>query len=157
MPARKEIAPGLLARARQGELTRKTASTAEERSAVYRVEHEAQETRRRRGETRREALGHPRGQSTLPSISAFVDQPPRYVVLENVSRRDAARLGRYDNLVRQLQEGKITGPAFRRRVRRWRPVAGQKLLADPGEVVALVELLRVEDREVFYYESGRAA
>ncbi len=157
MPGRNELPADLIEQARRGEFTRRTAITPEERSAAYRVEHERQLARRRPGETIRQALGHPASSSTLPLISAFLDDPPRFAVLDNVTRRDAARVGKYENLVRQLRDGKITGDAFRRRVSRWRTVAGHRLLADPEAVLVLLDTLRAEDRELFVYESGRAS
>jgi len=156
MPAHREIDPDLLGRARRGELSRSsTRPGTAERRAVDRVKY----VRRRAAHpeiTARQALGHPKTGDVLPTISLMVDDPPRFIVIEALNRRDLRRAGRYDNLVNQLNEGRITSASFERRVGTWRPIAGYTFLADPDAVLAILEERRAADLEVFHYESGRA-
>jgi hypothetical protein len=44
---------------------------------------------------------------------------------------------------------------YRRRVSGWKPIVGHRFLADPDAVLAIVEQLRSEDRETFWYDPGR--
>ena len=86
----------------------------------------------------------------------LVDDPPRFVILEGLNRRDLSRAGRYGDLVQKLEAGRILPKDFRTRVRRWRPVAGFHFLADPDAVLLLMDQRRASDREVFVYDSGRS-
>jgi hypothetical protein len=89
-------------------------------------------------------------------MGVYVDNPPRWAELE-LSRRDVRRAARYMAIAGQLSENKITGATFRRRVSGWRPLSnGMRFVADPSEVLALIEARRAADVELFYYESGRA-
>lgn len=106
------------------------------------------------GVTAREAAGHVRP-GTTRSMSGMVADPPRFAVFENVSGGEARRLGRYDGLVGQLSEGALDPGAFERRVSRWAPVQGERLLSDPAAVLALLDQLRAEGIEPFVYEVRR--
>jgi len=106
--------------------------------------------------TARQALGHRSPSDTPSQISLMVDDPPRFVIIEGLLRRDLRRAGRYDSLVGKLEEHRITPAEFRRRVRSWRPIAGFRFLSDPDAVLALLEERRASDQEVFVYSSGRA-
>jgi hypothetical protein len=156
MPAHRDVDPDLLARARVGGLRRSNTTVGTpERRAVDRVIYVRR--RERYSElTARQALGHPALTDTLSTISLMVDDPPRFVIVEGLIRRDLRRAGRYDHLVRQLDEGRLSPVVFRRRVRSWRPIAGMQFLADPDAVLALLEERRAGDLEVFVYDSGRA-
>ena len=109
------------------------------------------------GETVRARLGHEVAVSR--TISALLESPPRFEVLEGVTRLDAKRIARYHEVTRQLlnrrsYRGKVMTPErFRRLVSQWRPLSsGERLLADPDAVMAILETLRAEDRDVFVYE-----
>jgi hypothetical protein len=86
----------------------------------------------------------------------MVDDPPRFVVIEGLARRDVRRAARYDSLVRQLDHGQMLGVSFQRRVQGWRPIAGYTFLADSDAVLTLLEERRANDVELFVYDSGRA-
>ena len=122
------IDPELLARAQRGELTTSnTAKGTPERQAVDRMKY----LRRRSAHpelTARQALGHPKPDDVLPRISLMVDEPPRYLIIEALSRRDLSRAGTYGDLVNRLEMGRIDPTAFRLRVRTWRPIAGFQFL-----------------------------
>jgi hypothetical protein len=157
MPPRRRHDPALLARARLGELTRtNTRPGTPERSAADRVAY-----LRRREEhshlTAREATGHRVGDDVDTSMSAMVASPPRFVVFANLSRPDRSRLGRYGDLSAKLDAGRITPAEFRRRVRRWRPIASEHLLSDPDAVLRLLDERRAQDLEIFVYERGATA
>jgi hypothetical protein len=165
MPAPKDHSPGLLARARRGELTRaNTAPGSPERSAVDRVVYERR--RAHHPELRvRQALGHEAAGDVLPTVTFFAQLGALAVVLDSVtvSRRDTRRVGRYLSLVGLLTEGRLAPAAFERRVKSWRSVTildppglrGQvRFLADPAAVLQLAEIERGEERES-WIDSGR--
>ena len=155
MPPPREIPPGFLSRARSGELTRRnTAPGTPERSAVDRVTYLRRASRRAPGETVRARLGHEPA-ATGRAMPVLFDDPPRWVEFDDLSRAEARRIGRYLNLARQLAEGKERPSGFRRRVSSWRQIRGERFLADPDTVLAILETRRVEDQEIFYYRRGR--
>ena len=86
----------------------------------------------------------------------MVDDPPRFVVLEGLGRRDLSRAGHYNDLAQKLDLGRFDPKAFRNRVKRWRPIAGFRFLADPDAVLLLMDRRRADDKEVFVYDSGRS-
>ncbi len=156
MPAHRDIDPALLRRARYKELRRSnTVKGSIEQAAVNRITY----LRRRAAHpelTARQALGHPAAGDRPPQISLMVDNPPRWIITEALNRRDLTRAGRYDNLVSQLDTGRLSHNAFRRRVSSWRPIAGLRFLSDPDAVLAILQELRASDQMVFHYESGRS-
>ena len=111
---------------------------------------------RRPGESIREAAGHDRpAVRARRSMSAFVDRPDPWMVVEQPTQGEARRLARYDSLVGQLASGRITSATFQRRVSGWRTIRGERFLSDPDRVLAEIELRRASDLELFYYDSGR--
>jgi hypothetical protein len=157
MSPRRDVDPLLLAQARRGQLTSSnTRKGTPERQAVDRVTF----LRRRALHpelTARQAHGHPASGDVNPSISIIVGGPPRFLIVQGLSRRDTRRAARYGSLVSQLDDGAISGRAFSRRVGAWRPIVGYRFLSDPDAVLAIIEQRRAEDAEIFVYESGRAA
>ena len=160
-PARARAAnPRLVEAAHAGIITRSnTEPGTAGRSAADRVVYERRQRRAEaRGLTARQAAGHAARGDVLPSTTAIVRNPDGSTQHREIeaSRRDASRLGRYNNLVRQLAEGKISGPEFQRRVSRWRPLAsGERLESRPEAALAAVEDARARGVEVFKYRSGR--
>jgi hypothetical protein len=88
-------------------------------------------------------------------MPALFDDPPRWADLDGLTRLEARRVGRYNAMVRQLAEGKLSPAAFRRRVSSWRPFRGEHFLSDADAALALLEVRRTGDEELFYYERGR--
>jgi len=157
-PSPLSIERDLLRRALLGELTRRnTRPGTPERQAVNRTEY----LRRRElhpRESARQATGHrSAGSSSMASMSILVADPPRFLVVGGLSRRDRSRAGRYGDLVGKLDTGRLSAAEFRRRVRRWRPIEGLRFLSDPDAVLAILDSLRAQDREVFVYDRGSAA
>jgi hypothetical protein len=151
-----EIDRERLERAWRRELTRRnTQPGTPERQAVDRVAY-LRRLERNLGLTARQAAGHPKPDDRLPSISLMVEAPPRFLVVEGLSRADTRRAARYEGLVGQLRDGKITPATFERRVSSWRPIAGYRFLSDPYAVLAILEERRAQDQEIFVYDSGRA-
>jgi hypothetical protein len=105
----------------------------------------------------REALGHRSKKNRPAQISLMVADPPRFIIIETFNRTDLHRAGRYDHLVNLLAARRIAPSAFERRVNSWRPIAGERFLADPEAVLTLLDRLRAEDRETFVYDSGRSS
>ena len=168
MPAHRPVDPGLLARARRGELTRATARTANERRAVYRAEYLARRVAAPEASAR-EALGH-YGPLERPRVATFFAETPegsRLVMIEGVSAADQRRAGRYMRAAQGLARGNyrtptgemLTGPAadrhFARRFSRWQPIAGLPIVSDPATVKALVVEGRESGEEVIF-DSGRS-
>jgi hypothetical protein len=111
----------------------------------------------------REALGH-RVAGSRPRVASFyADNPPRFVIVEGISMRDIQRAGRYMGSVGALVDAHRRGgsewsqvaSAFERRFRRWAPIAGLNLLANPDAVVVLAERQRAEEQEIIF-DSGRS-
>jgi hypothetical protein len=98
-----------------------------------------------------------------PTASFYADDPPRYIELEGVSRRDLRRAGVYMQATSELRADLRARPseaatikrAFSRRFRYWRRIAGYRVLFDPDSVLALQDNLRAADIEVVF-DSGRA-
>jgi hypothetical protein len=111
---------------------------------------------RSEGETVRARLGHAPKGFVGRTASVFLEGPPRFVVLENLSRGDLRRAARYDALVSNLVQGDIIPAAFRRRVKSWSPIAGERFLSDPEAVLALVAARHADGEELFVCSSGRA-
>ena len=109
----------------------------------------------------REALGHPVAGTRSRVATFFADAPPRMVTVEGLSAGDMSRAGRYMAATQALVAARRTADwaqvsrAFEARFRRWKPIAGLTLLADPNAVVALAERERVAEREVIF-DSGRS-
>ena len=97
-----KLSPELLAAARSGILTKaNTAKGTQGRQAVDRVKgYEPRARRTVPGETVRARLGHEVAVSR--SISALLDDPPRFEVLHGVTRLDVKRIARYHEVTRQL-------------------------------------------------------
>jgi hypothetical protein len=76
-------------------------------------------------------------------------------VTEDVSYAEARRAGRYLALTRLLRENRVSPSAFARRVRRWRPIAGVPLLADPRRVLALLQMGASDDLEFYSTRAWR--
>lgn len=157
MPAHRELPPALLQKVRSGRLTRSNTSPGTpERQAVDRVAYLRRRTRHPHL-TARQATGHYGHPERPPRISLMVGEPPRFLILEGLSRSQLRRAGRYGDLVSKLERGRIDAATFRRRVRSWRPLEGFRFLSDPDAVLALLESRRAHDREVFVYDSGRSS
>jgi hypothetical protein len=120
--------------------------------------YQRRQAKRRPGESAREAAGHERAEvRSERTVSLFTDNPPRYVEIAGLSRRDVSRAARYDALVSNLKQGHISGRAFERRVSGWRPIAGERFLANPEAALRIAEERRAADEPTFVYQSGRAA
>jgi hypothetical protein len=154
LPASRSHDADLIARARRGELTRRTTEPGQpERRAVNRVEY----VRRRAlhfERSAREATGHYLTAPLPLQMSFLAAGPPRFIVVENLSRRDRSRAGRYADFVGKLDIGRLSPAEFGRRVSRWRPIAGERFLADPDAVLAILEQRRAQDVDVFVYQIG---
>lgn len=168
MPAPKPVDARLLARARRGELTRRTANTPEERRAVYRAEYLARRVVASEVSAR-EALGH-YGPLERPRLATFFADTPdgaRLVTLEGVSAADQRRAGRYMRAAQGLARGGYRAPSghwltgaeadrhFARRFARWQAIAGMPVVSDPDTVKALVVVSREAGEEVAF-DSGRS-
>lgn len=91
------------------------------------------------------------------TMSGFFGDDAEYGEVRRPDRAEARRLGRYDNLVRQLRGGRITGAEFERTVRRMRLLDGRRFASNPQAVLARLEVRKALDLDVFTYVSGRAA
>ena len=114
----------------------------------------------RLGLSRSQALGHPReGEPAAHDVLSEhhwivtfpTDDPPRLVTI-NTDLHTAQRAGRFNALGRALREARITPEDYRRRVRRFKPIAGFEPLSDPR---ALIALTVASTREEWIFESGR--
>ena len=155
--------PAHLALAKIRALTRgNTDLGSPERSAVYRIElEERRERGARKGLTAQQSYGHSAPGDVLPTVSLYADEPPRLVVLENVSRADARRAGRYMGAVgallalRDTDAWEARAEAFARRFKRWGPIGEFTLVTDPATLLALAEAQRAGEQEI-KFDSGRA-
>jgi hypothetical protein len=155
MPAHRDLPPELLARARRGELRRSnTVPGTPERRAADRWAYV--ERRKRHPElTARQAAGHEGTRDVPPTVTFFAQSTagPGVLVDVTVSRRHARRVGRYLSLVARLTEGRLSGTAFRARVRFWAPITvldppnrgRARFVADPATATALADRERAID------------
>ena len=111
---------------------------------------------RAEGERVRERLGHPGRDFGERLASVLLDDPPRWAVLAGLSRGDMRRATRYDAFTNALVRGQMSDAAFRRRIGSWRPIAGEKFLADPAAVRVLIAARKAGDDETFLCSSGRS-
>ncbi|MGP0108118.1 MAG: hypothetical protein ACLPR9_04515 [Acidimicrobiales bacterium] len=149
----------LLDAAEVGLLTRRNTSPGTAgRQAADRATYLSRASRRRPGENVREALGHERPSVRAGAeISVLLDRPDPWTVLEAPTRLEKTRAARYDALVSNLVQGKISSRAFRRRVDSWVPIRGERWLSDADRVMAVLEGRRAAGEDLFIYRSGRAA
>jgi hypothetical protein len=140
------------------EYRRRKQRAAERGSTFYRERRVRGEER---GYSRTQAAGHrragepsPRRVSALRSseFTIFTDRGERVDV--RVNRAETRRAARYQVAVGRLERGEITPSEFRRRVSRWRPVAGHRLASDPDVALAL-KATTAPDEWVFDYRHGR--
>jgi hypothetical protein len=116
-----------------------------------------------RGYSARQAVGHAgRGERGLGVLSAARSSEfpmfatgGRFLADVPVTRAEARRLGRYFALLRSYERGEVGTAEFRRRVSRWRPVAGHRLEADPDTALAMAARMSPGDWR-FDYRHGRA-
>ncbi|MDA8038477.1 MAG: hypothetical protein M0Z69_04825 [Actinomycetota bacterium] len=161
-----EIDPALLARAgyprgRPGRLTRRnTTPGTPERRAVDRATYLRRRADIGEGESVRSRLGHGRPDRAMP---ALLDHPPRWADFTDITRAEARRLARFWSAVDfyVLRAGSVTEIVerdrdFRRRVGRWAPFRGQRLLADPDAIRVILERRRASGLPVFYYRRARS-
>lgn len=131
------------------------------RKAADAVLYQRTQARRQPGQTAREAARHERTDVRAQRVvSAFVNDPqgrPRYVEMEGLSRRDVSRAARYDALVSNLKQGRISPAAFQRRVSAWRPITGHTFVSDPAAALAIADARRAAEQESFVYKNRRAA
>ena len=88
-------------------------------------------------------------------MSTLLDGPPRWVLLGDLSRAEARRVARYDAMLSNLAQGSLGDKAFRRRVGSWRPIRGERFLADPAAVMAILDERRQAGDETFVYVGRR--
>ena len=120
----------------------------------YRREYLRRQARRPEGVTAREAAGH-RPPPVAMAMSALVE-PGMFVRFEELTRSEARRVARYDSLLGQLDQGLLSPSAFRRRVRSWRPIRGERFLSDAEAALAILDMRRAAGDEVFVYEGRRS-
>lgn len=149
----------LLDAAEVGLLTRRnTKPGTAGRQAADRATYLSRRRGQRPGETVREALGHERPAVRAGAqISVLLDRPDPWTIIEAPTRLEKTRGARYDALVSNLVQGKISSRAFRRRVDSWVPIRGERWLSDSDRVMALLEGRRAAGEDLFIYRSGRAA
>jgi hypothetical protein len=158
------VARAQLPRGRPGRLSRgNTRPGTRERQAVDRAAYLRRRGDLGEGETVRSRLGHGPADRAMP---ALFGTPPRWVDLDNLSRAESRRLGRYWSLVsitfevgdRRLSRAEAAERErrFERRVSSWRPLRGGRLLADPRAVAVLLAERSASDvPTVFYRRAGR--
>lgn len=157
MPAHKPIPEHLLAAARRGELKRSnTAPGTPERQAADRIMY-LRRLQKHPEESARKALGH---RKPSGKISTLLDGPPEYILLENATRMEMRRAGRYDYWLRQMLNGEM-GPnkeagekAFERKIKSWKPIRGRRFLADPREIFKIIDERIAAGLPLFEYEKG---
>lgn len=79
---------------------------------------------------------------TEATMTTLFDDPSRYEKLTNYTGIEMRRMGRYENLVKDLLGGRIEPKVFTRKVRSWKPIRGEKCLADPREIFKILDRRR---------------
>ena len=103
----------------------------------------------------RASAGHEAPGGQARAMSTLLDSPPRWAVLDNLTRGEARRLARYDAMMSNLVQGDLSPRAFERRVGAWRPIRGERFLADPAAVLAILDQRRQAGDETFVYLGRR--
>lgn len=154
-PARQAPPKALIDAALAGKLTRaNTVQGTAGRQAALRAEYVTR-LARHPGVTARRAVGH-RPAPVGMKMSALIDGQRPFNVFDTVTRSEARRIARYDALTSNLLQGKISSREFRRRVGHWRPIRGERFLADPDVVIATLDERRQVGDDVFVYERGKS-
>lgn len=117
--------------------------------------------------TARQAVGHPGPADVLPTAEALYVRLPdgssTTLYGARVSRRDIRRVARYLALVSLVNENRMYGEAFRRRVGSWRPIVvlgppeiagAYRFLDDSDAASVLSDLERTAERQT-WIDSGR--
>lgn len=135
------------------------------RQRDYKAEYRARlERGRRLGRSAGVARGHPERGAQRASSRSTGFEAPLYVegpdgptkVVVPVSYAEMQRAGRYANAVAMLATDFITGKEFRRRVKGYQSLAGERLVTDPNTVLALHFTNSIVDDD-FRYPTGVAA
>ncbi|MGH9291928.1 MAG: hypothetical protein ACRD0B_00180 [Acidimicrobiales bacterium] len=154
--------PTLVARAERPKgmpdrLTRRnTRPGTPERQAVNRATYLRRRADLGPGETVRDRLGHGLDDRVM---LAFYGPPARAEEFDDLSRAEARRLGRYHSLVEvsfdqpgSAAERAARAAKFQKTVSRWAPFRGQRLLADPDALAALLTDRLAAGLPIFIYE-----
>jgi hypothetical protein len=75
-----------------------------------------------------------------------------FVIIEDPTRAERSRIGRYDSLTGQLRWNALNPRAFQRRVRRWRPIRGEYFEWDPNVVLAILAARADAGEDLFVYQ-----
>lgn len=127
------------------------------RRAVDAVVYRRRVAGRGAGVTARTAAGHEvRSARAITAMSTLLDGPPRWAVLEDLSRGERVRQARYDAMLSNLSTGDMRGATFRRRVSQWAPIRGEKFLADPAAALAILEERREAGDPLYIYKGRRS-
>ncbi len=89
------------------------------------------------GVTARTAAGHEAAAVREATGMSAILVGRGWVELEGLSRGERVRAARYAALASNLAQDRITPAAFRRRVSRWAPIAGERFEATPFIVTAI--------------------
>jgi hypothetical protein len=117
-----------------------------------------------RGFTPAQISGHPRRTSDEPVATRSAARSSRFPIIAKggrfipavpMTRLEAGRDGRYFALLRAYERGDVTAAEFRRKVSRWRPVAGESLEPDADVALAVAQRMAPGDWH-FDYRHGRA-
>lgn len=98
----------------------------------------------------RQALGH--RPPPPPAAMSAILRGRGFVVIEAPTRSERSRIGRYDSLTGQLRNEQLSPDAFRRRVRRWRPIRGEHFEENPTVVLAILASRADAGESLFIYQ-----
>lgn len=78
-----------------------------------------------------------------------------WIILEDLSPGERRRVARWNALASNLTTGDISATTFRRRVRTWRPLRGERFESDPLVVEAILDQRRQAGLPLFTYPMRR--
>jgi hypothetical protein len=75
----------------------------------------------------------------MNNCTVTIDAPPRVITWTDCTPTEARRITRYLSLLDAQRRGRLSFAEFHRRVKRWAPIRGERLLADPEASVRVID------------------
>lgn len=123
----------------------------------YAAEYARRQARGRRlgARSAREGAGH-RAEPLAPAGITAMFEGRGFAMVENPTLAERRRINRWNAYAAHLDAGNITPERFRRLIRSWRPLRGERFESDPEVVLATLTARREAGEEVYEYPGRRS-